>query len=188
MHKLDFITKHMPRVFPFGLYRIILTVLVQSSRVAEELPWPPSQIHPWTATNYYAMNQTGINLDHQWVEACDTKPPETRRHSALQKQLQCVFASRERPSDERNFCLLSGGSASELSADFISEVFLPFSLISVLYNVTFCSHSQLYKWMPCPDRMPCLLQLWEQLCVCPFVRMELQYSMCVCMHLKLLCP
>ena len=64
-------------------------------------------------------------------------PPETRRHSTLQKQLQCVFASRERPSDERNFCLLSGESVSEQteqqSADFISQVSLPLS-------VNFTSH------------------------------------------------
>lgn len=72
--------------------------------MAEVQSWPLSQIQLWTATNYYAMNQTGINLDRQRVETHDMKPPDTCRHSTLQKQLQCIFASRERLSDKRNFC------------------------------------------------------------------------------------
>lgn len=125
------------------------------------------------------MNQTGINLDHRRVEACDVKPPETHRYSTLQLQLRRVFASREGLSHERNFCPLSRESVSE-HTDCPQTLSLRCSFLFLSFlSYVFCSHSQLYKWMLWPDWMPCVVWLWEFSYVYPFVCMDLQY-VCVC--------
>ena len=139
------------------------------------------------------MNQTGINLDHQRVKTCDMKPPETRRHSTLQKQLQCVSASRERLSDERNFCLLTESlSLNRLNVRQQTLSRCSFSLNSAWHKNLFRIHSLLSVTV-CIDveSRPNVMSVGLIMCILPCVSgVTVRYlcvHVCVCTFCRLEC-